>query len=77
MDLVMLSGEEGVNLETLFVEEVDTINDNRTIKLRGQGAFKTDLHWNPDSKKPRLTHSFISGLASKYKFSSKLSISNL
>jgi len=52
MDLEMLSGEEGVNLETLFVEEVDTINDNRTIKLRGQGAFKTDLHWNPNSKKP-------------------------
>ena len=52
MDLEMLSGEEGVNLETLFVEEVDTINDNRTIKLRGQGAFNTFLHWNPDSKKP-------------------------
>lgn len=52
MDLEMLSGDAGVNLETLFVEEVDTINDNRTIKLRGQGTFNTRLHWNPDSKKP-------------------------
>jgi len=52
MDLEILSGEGGVNLGTLFVEELDTINDDKTIKLRGQGDFNTDLHWNPDSKKP-------------------------
>jgi hypothetical protein len=52
MDFQMSSGNEGINLATLFVEEADTINDNKTIELLGQGAFKTDLHWKTDSKKP-------------------------
>ena len=55
MDLEMSSWTDGVNLETLFVEEVDTINDDQTIKLKGKGAFNTHLHWNPDSNKSFLT----------------------
>ncbi len=52
MNFQMSSGDDGVNLATLFVEEADTINDNKTIELMGQGDFKTDLHWNANSKKP-------------------------
>ena len=52
MDLQMSSGDEGVNLATLFIEEVDTIKDDKAIDLMGQGEFKTDLHWNTDSEKP-------------------------
>ena len=52
MNFQMSSGDGGINLATLFVEEADTINDNKTIELMGQGEFKTDLHWKTDSKKP-------------------------
>lgn len=51
MNLWMSSGDEGVNLATLFVEEVDTIKDNQKIELLGHGQFTTDLHWRPDSDK--------------------------
>ena len=61
MDFEMYSREGGVNLETLFIEEVDTINDNKTIKLQGQGAFNTSLNWNPDSKK-----SFVEALEADF-----------
>ncbi len=52
MDLHFSSGDQGVNLGTLFIAEVDTINDNKTIELLGQGEFKSDLHWEIDSNKP-------------------------
>lgn len=52
MDLQMSSGDEGVDLATLFVEEADTIMDDKAIELMGQGQFKTDMHWKPDSEKP-------------------------
>ena len=52
MDLSLSSRKEGVNLATLFVEEVDTINDDKAIELLGQGIFKTNLHWQPDLEKP-------------------------
>ena len=52
MTLEMSSADEGINLETLFMEEIDTINDNRTIALLGQGHFKTDLQWKSDSDQP-------------------------
>jgi len=52
MDFQMTSLDAGVNLSTLFVEEMDSIDDNQKIELFGQGQFRTDLHWKPDSKKP-------------------------
>ena len=51
MDFWMSSGDEGVNLATLFVEEVDTLNDNKKIELLGQGQFKANFHWKPDSER--------------------------
>ncbi|MDN3642495.1 AsmA family protein [Lutimonas halocynthiae] len=52
MDFQLASLDAGVNLSTLFVEEMDSIDDNQKIELLGQGQFRTDLHWKPDSKKP-------------------------
>lgn len=52
MNFQMSSGDEGIDLATLFLEEVDTINDKKAIELLGQGELKTDLHWKTDSKKP-------------------------
>lgn len=52
MELQMSSKDAGINLETLFMEEADTINDNKTISLLGRGDFKTDLRWKSDSEKP-------------------------
>ena len=52
MDFQMTSLDAGVNLSTLFVEQTDSIDDNQKIELLGQGQFRTDLHWKPDSKEP-------------------------
>ena len=52
MDFQMTSLDAGVNLSTLFVEQMDSIDDNQKIELLGQGQFRTDLHWKPDSKEP-------------------------
>lgn len=52
MDVQMTSLDAGVNLSTLFVEQMDSIDDNQRIDLLGQGQFRTDLHWKPDSKRP-------------------------
>ena len=52
MELQMTSKDEGIKLETLFMEEADTINDNKSISLLGRGDFKTDLRWKSDSEKP-------------------------
>jgi len=52
MDFQLTSLDAGVNLSTLFAEEMDSIDDNQKIELLGQGQFRTDLHWKPDSKKP-------------------------
>lgn len=50
MDLQLSSLDQGVNLATLFVEKVDTIQDNESISLLGEGHFKTLLHWDPNSR---------------------------
>lgn len=52
MNFQLDSGDKGVDLATLFVNEIDTIDDNKSIELRGIGQFKTVLHWKTDSKKP-------------------------
>lgn len=52
MDFQMTSLDAGVNLSTLFVEQTDSIDDNKKIELLGQGQFRTDLHWKTDSNNP-------------------------
>jgi hypothetical protein len=52
MDFQMSSLDSGVDLSTLFVEQNDSINANKKINLLGQGQFRTDLSWIPNSEKP-------------------------
>ncbi len=52
MDFQMTSLDAGVDLSTLFVEQMDTINDNQKIDLMGQGQVRTDIYWKPDSTRP-------------------------
>lgn len=50
MDMQMSSLDAGVDLETLFTEKVDTINDEESIKFLGQIQYRSRLYWKPDSK---------------------------
>jgi len=54
MDFQMNSLDAGIDLSTIFIQKVDTLEDNKSIQLHGQGHFKTDLHWKPDAKIPFL-----------------------
>lgn len=54
MDFQMTSLDAGVDLSTIFIQKVDTLEDNKSIELHGQGHFRTDLHWNLDAKTPFL-----------------------
>jgi hypothetical protein len=52
MDFQMTSLDTGVDLSTLFLQKVDTLEDDNRIKFLGQAHFRTDLYWKPDSKSP-------------------------
>lgn len=50
----MSSLDKGVDLSDLFVEPMDTIEQNERIELLGQGQFQMDFRWRPNSKQPFL-----------------------
>ncbi|MGI9531952.1 hypothetical protein [Lutimonas sp.] len=54
MELQMSSLDSGVDLSALFVEQNDSLKNDQKIELLGQGQFRTDLRWNPDSDLPFL-----------------------
>ena len=54
MNLVVHSNEAGVNLDSLFVQEVDSVEQKESIGLKGIGHVESKLSWNPDSDGPFL-----------------------
>lgn len=54
MDMQMSSIDTGVDLETLFTEKNDTLDEKESIKFLGQVQYRSRLYWNPDSEDPFL-----------------------
>ena len=66
MKLALNSTEAGVNLDSLFVEEIDTVEHKESIVLKGIGRFESKASWNPDAEQP-----FLEALEASFKLEGK------
>lgn len=62
MNLALNSTKAGVNLDSLFVEEIDTVEIKESIDLKGIGRFESKAYWNPDAQEP-----FLEALEASFK----------
>lgn len=54
MNLLFHSTGLGVDLDSLLVKEVDSVNNKESIGLKGTGHIESKVSWNPDSDGPFL-----------------------
>lgn len=66
MKLVLHSTEAGINLDSLFVKEIDTVGHKESIKMGGIGRFESKASWNPDAEQP-----FLEALEASFKLEGK------
>jgi len=66
MKLDLNSTKTGVNFDSLFVEEIDTVEHKESIGLKGTGRFESKASWNPDAEQP-----FLEALEASFKLEGK------
>ena len=66
MKFELHSTEAGINLDSLFVEELDTVEHKEIIRLQGIGRFESEASWNPDAEQP-----FLEALEASFKLEGK------